>query len=428
VLFPHLFATKPSLEAERLSLFDWAKSGIRSSRSPSSFLDPEKGPMTPGSLYRRTATGFAALTIAALAGCHAGPVARVAPMANRPQSALASAGRAALLPATVAMEPPAEMSSIEPVSSGANTEPSPGRLELPKVATAPQAPTPLLDAALEKARGIEAMVAEEMAKPPTPPNPTATPSPSPPADPPRAVPVAAAPAEAPREARPAEPPRPEELWRDGVRKLAGLARARLDQPDGPGSTWGLRARVLAWLSEPDIDPDLGQHEADGVRAVLRALGDAPAEAPRRGDEVRTAVMVLEDRAPLEIVDLRLCSKVERFGDFETFDPPVRKAGQAVVIYSEVDGLHYEPTSAGFRTRLTAQVEIVPEGGGPPVLTRALGTADEVCRRRRRDYCIAYLLILPKSLPTGGYRLRLTHKDLTADRSATREVAFAIARE
>jgi hypothetical protein len=388
--------------------------------------------MTPGSRNRWTATGFAALTIAAMSGCHAGPVARIAPLPNRPQSALGSAGRAALMPATVAMDPPSEMSSIEPVSSVAMTEPSPGRLERPRPFP-PSAPTPLLDAALERARSVEAIVAQEMARPASPPGPAPPPGPKAPdpvSDRPRPEPVAVAVAapEPPRDARPVEPPRPEEVWREGIHRLGSLARARLDQPGGPESPWALRSRVLAWLSEPDIDPDLGQHDADGVRSVLRALDDAQPEATRRGDEVRSAVQVLEDRAPLEIVDLRLCRKVERFGDFEAFDPPVRKAGEPVVIYSEIDGVHHESTSSGYRTRVAAQVEIVPEAGGPPVLVRSLGTAEEVRRRRRRDYYIAYKLILPRPLPPGDYRLRLTEKDLTADRSASREVGFAIARD
>ena len=375
--------------------------------------------MTLGSRTRRVAPGFAVLTIAALAGCHAMPLGRLAPSPNSPQTTLASASRAALLPATVAMEPPSEMSSIEPVASSPSS--------LTPAMPAEPAPTPLLDAALVRAKGLEEIALDEMSKPLAPP-----PSPSPPKTEPVAVavaPPAPAPAEPPREkAKEADPPRPEDLWRDGVRRLGSLARAKLEQSGGNVSPWGLRARVLAWLAEPDIDPDLGPHESDGVRAVLKALDEPPAESPRRGDEVRSAVLVLEDKAPLEIVDLRLCSKVERFGDFEPFEPPVRKAGQPVILYCEVDGLRFEQTSAGFRTRLAAQFEILPEGGGAPILTRSLGTAEETCRRRRRDYYIAYKLVLPKPLPPGDYRIRVTEKDLTADRSATREVAFAIAKD
>ena len=399
--------------------------------------------MTLGSRSLRAGSGFAVLmTIATLAGCRGMPVAGIAPSPNRPQSTLASASRAALLSATVAMDPPAEMSSIEPVKT------SPSSLTLasdPEEPVRPgpikPEPTPLLDAALERAKGIDERTASETTKPPTPAEPSPGPIEPPAAIPPKPEPVAVAVAPSPPapvpnndqvepKAREPEPARPEDLWRDGVRRLGGLARAKLEQSGGsnPPSPWGLRARVLAWLAEPDLDPDLGQREADGVRAVLRALDDAPGESPRRGQDVRSAVVVLEDKAPLEIVDLRACSKVDGFGDFEAFEPPVRKAGQEIVLYCEVDGLRFEQTSAGFRTRIAAQLEILPEGGGPPIQARSLSTAEETCRRRRRDYYVAYKLVLPRPLAPGDYRIRLTAKDLTADRSATREVAFAIAKD
>jgi hypothetical protein len=186
--------------------------------------------------------------------------------------------------------------------------------------------------------------------------------------------------------------------------------------------------VLAWLAEPDLDPGLDHRETDDVRAVLRALDDSPGEPLRRGDEVRSAVLVLEEKAPLEITDLRLCCKVDGFGDFEAFEPPVRKAGQPVILYCELDGLRFEQTSAGFRTRIAAQLEILPEAGGPPIHSQTLGPAEETCRRRRRDYYVAYKLCLPRPLGPGEYRLRLTTRDVTSDRSATREVSFAIAKD
>ena len=174
---------------------------------------------------------------------------------------------------------------------------------------------------------------------------------------------------------------------------------------------------------------MASRDSDGVQTVLPPLDEPSSnETSRRGEDVRSAVLVLEDKAPLEIVDLRLCSKVERFGDFEPFEPPVRKAGQPVILYCEVDGLRFEQTAAGFRTRLAAQLEILPEGGGPPILTRSLGTAEETCRRRRRDYYVVYRLSLPRPLAPGDYRIRITERDLTSDHSATREVGLAIARD
>jgi hypothetical protein len=120
--------------------------------------------------------------------------------------------------------------------------------------------------------------------------------------------------------------------------------------------------------------------------------------------------------------------VDGFGNYEAFEPPVRKAGQPMILYCEVDGLRFEQTAAGFRTRLAAQIEIVPEGGGAPVLLKTLATAEETCRKRRRDYFIAYKLVLPKPLTPGDYKIRLTEKDLTSDRTTTREVTFFVAKD
>ena len=87
--------------------------------------------MTPGCRTWRAAPGLVALTIAALAGCHSVPVAKLAPTPNRPQSTIAEVGRAALLPATVALDTPSEMASMEPVRSDESTEHDPGKTNIP---------------------------------------------------------------------------------------------------------------------------------------------------------------------------------------------------------------------------------------------------------------------------------------------------------
>ncbi len=386
--------------------------------------------MALGSRTRRIGMSLASLAVAALAGCHAMPVGKLATLPNRPQATLGSAGRAALLPATVAMEPPSELSSIEPVA----TRPASLTQAEPDRGPRPPAPTPLLDAALVKARSLEGpppTVADKADLPQIVLEPVPIPAPVPPPSP---EPVAAAFAAGPPAAeavqpKPPEPSKPEDLWREGVRKLGGLARARLEQAHAGATPWGLRARVLAWLAEPEVDLELGlgHRDSDGVAAVLRALDDSAVDPARQGDEVRSAVLVLEDKAPLEITDLRLCSKVEGFGDYETFEPPVRKAGQPVILYCELDGLKFEQSAAGFRTKVAAQYEILPEGGGPPILARPLGPAEETSRRRRRDYYVVYKFALPESLGPGDYRLRLTARDIIADRSVTRELGFAIDR-
>jgi hypothetical protein len=423
--------------------------------SPVFWMSRSSPAMTAGRLARRAALGLVGLVACGLAGCRVVPTSLMAPSPNRPKSTLATTTGGPLLAASAALDSPSELSAIEPVPAPNSTEPTSGLGKPPSLMPGADPVVPVNYAASRVDPDVQrARLGEDPQSPGTSPLPElpatssltpiplATPPvevPTPPValvfSPPPASPPApkSRPAEPVHEAepeKPAEPPRPDEIWRDGIRKLASLAKARLEQGGGGvGATsapWGLRARVLAWLAEPDIDPGVGVHEVDDVRAVLKGLGDPAAGNPPRGEEIRAAVQVLEERAPLEIAELKVCRRVDGFGDFVPYEPAVRKPGEGVVIYCEVEGLRAEAHASGFRTRLAAQLEIVPEGGGPPAVVKALGTGEESCRRRRRDYYIAYGFTVPKTLAPGHYRLRLTQRDLVADRTATREVEFTVA--
>lgn len=403
--------------------------------------------MTPGCRTWRAAPGLVALSIATLAGCHSVPVAKLAPTPNRPQTTIAEAGRAALLPATVALDTPSEMAAMEPVRPEQPTEPAPrmapasspvvivkteepGDAPVPSPrpipAPSPPAETPLLDAALERARGIEGALVEEMTPPEQAPLPPARPEPI--VVPPVPEPAKPEPSPEPKPEPEPAPPRPEDQWREGVRRLIGLAHAQAGRPDDATIPWDLRARVLAWMAGPDIDPEVDRPESRDVRAVLKAMADAPSGPPANADDVRAAIRVLEERAPLEISDLQLCTRVDGFGDYQALDPPIQRPGQQVVIYCKIDGVRHEATGNGYRSRLAAQVEVVPEGGGTPAWAGSLGTGEETCRYRRNDYFINYMYTIPRTLPAGRYALRLTEKDLVSGRSASREVPLAIVRD
>ena len=58
-------------------------------------------------------------------------------------------------------------------------------------------------------------------------------------------------------------------------------------------------------------------------------------------------------------------------------------------------------------------------------THTLGTAEDACRKRRRDFFVGHRFTLPESITPGNYRLRLTEKDLVADHVATRETVITI---
>lgn len=380
----------------------------------------EMSAMTLGSRLWRHSASLALLMVAA--GCNSVPISQFAAAPNRPRSALAVAGRAALLPATVALDDPAELASIEPSAAGVGAiEMSPGVSDPSRQALGfpPPPPTPLLDAALERANAsrIEEIASQPLKAAEAPLLPARLP-------PPPTFPDAPRPPEPVAEAKVEEPPRPEEVWRDGVRKLVGLTKAKVDQSGDQAGPWPLRSKVMAWLAEPDIDPDFGPREPDPVRSILKVLE----ASPPRGDHIRSAVQAIEEKAPLEVVDLKVCLRVRGLGDYDLFDPPTRKVPVSVIVYCEVDGLHHEQTSSGFRTRLAGHVEIVAEAGGPPVMARPLGTVQETCRRRRRDFYVPYVVELPPNLNPGEYRLRVQLTDLVANRSSSRDVAFSIVKE
>jgi hypothetical protein len=212
-----------------------------------------------------------------------------------------------------------------------------------------------------------------------------------------------------------------------------VARERLQQASGessPGApNWAVRERLLAWLAEPDIDPDArtGEELAQG-RAVLKGLGailDLSGPRDLRAADIRQAITALESRSPLEVTDLKLCLAVHGFGSFDAIDPVERKPGQAVVLYCEMAGVAYEPMGAAYRSRLSGQVEIIPEGSNQPAWSQPLGAAEDVCRKRRRDYYVNYRVTFPESLAPGRYRVRITQKDQVSDSTAVRETPLTL---
>jgi hypothetical protein len=187
--------------------------------------------------------------------------------------------------------------------------------------------------------------------------------------------------------------------------------------------------VLDWLAGEGDDPR--KETGAAWNRVLAALSTAT--APATADEAAVArhlgaaVETLEAFAPLQIRALAVCRKVNGFGQYEPADgPPARaRVGGSLLVYCELSGLTYEAADDGFRSRLASKVEVVPAGGGEAVWSQTLGTADDHCRRRRRDYYVNYRLSLPGSIPPGSYTLRLTQTDLLAGRSVSGAVDLTL---
>ncbi len=157
----------------------------------------------------------------------------------------------------------------------------------------------------------------------------------------------------------------------------------------------------------------------------------PAEtrpAETRPTELKAAETIPKVHATeLSIGDLRLCREVLGFGSFEPLATDRVKAGQQLLVYCELAGIQYEERGDQFVSRISSRVEIKPAGGGPVLWSRELGDAQDVCRRRRRDYFVNYRVEVPKTLLPGSYSLRLLQTDLVAGSAISGEIPFEITR-
>jgi hypothetical protein len=366
------------------------------------------------------------------------PVQQVAPAPDPRRVGKAPAARAT---PTVAAAEPRPDGALRPISDAE--------------ALAATAPTPLLDAAIARAQDIQAAATGAGAPAPAPavaPVSEVLAAAEPPRDDalvqtaavadtgpiraaeveplPPAPPIPPAPVPAPEPPPAPAPVPPEEAWRSHFEALRAVVREREAASDG--EPWPLRAAVLDWLG------DGRPSGADARTTLWTALAEALAQASARAEgpagaadpALREAITALEANLPLTVGTLALCRKVQGFGQYEPLAEPSCRAGQTVVVYCELDGLRYEPEADGarLRSRLESTVELRAAEGDRVVWSQALGTAEDVCRRRRRDYYVNYRLTLPDAaaLPPGAYRLRVHQRDAMGGNEATAEIPLTIA--
>jgi hypothetical protein len=225
----------------------------------------------------------------------------------------------------------------------------------------------------------------------------------------------------------AQPDSRREGWSEGLGRLRELALQQAGTPGAEAELWTVRSQVLDWLAgegeRPNGSP--GAAWTSVLTTLTMASGPETSDPALLAPRVREAVDALEALGPLRISDLRLCSKVEGFGRCDVLQSATLRAGQPILVYCEISGVRYEPGSDGFRSQLASRVEILPCAGGQPVWAQSLETAEDVCRRRRRDYYVNYRIVIPSTLRPGSYSLRLTQTDLLSGRADSAEVPFAI---
>ena len=175
-------------------------------------------------------------------------------------------------------------------------------------------------------------------------------------------------------------------------------------------------------AEAPIATLLNEHQA--TKASEGAMSEHQPSDERHSAAAAQRPYAVHD-GPLSITEFRLCRKVFGFGSFEPLADQGVKAGQRLLVYCELTGLQYEARAAGFVSRISSRVEIQSDHGGHVLWEKALGDAEDVCRRRRRDYYVNYRFELPRSLSPGSYRLRLLQTDLVAGSATSTEIPLEI---
>jgi hypothetical protein len=195
------------------------------------------------------------------------------------------------------------------------------------------------------------------------------------------------------------------------------------KPETPAPVAGTEAAVAsATLSLPP-GPELKANEDTTLE--VQATDREPADEQPRGATVDSSTD--EHDASLRVGELRLCRRVLGFGSFEPLVDDRVKVGQQILIYCELTGIQYEERGADFVSRISSRVEIKAAKGGPVLWSRALGDAEDLCHRRRRDYYVNAVFDLPKTLGPGSYRMRLLQTDLIAGSSTSSEILLEITR-
>lgn len=119
-----------------------------------------------------------------------------------------------------------------------------------------------------------------------------------------------------------------------------------------------------------------------------------------------------------------CREVLGFDQIKPFDAETLQAGQKVLVYTEVEGVHYLPEDDAHVSRLSTTLEILDEGKTRPRWSKVFPVEDR-CSRPRHDYFVGYRLALPESLTPGRYRLRVSQHDLLSGQEDAAETAFVI---
>ncbi|WP_152050978.1 hypothetical protein [Tautonia marina] len=155
------------------------------------------------------------------------------------------------------------------------------------------------------------------------------------------------------------------------------------------------------------------------QTVMQLLADSEPET-----DTMTGTFPEASVSLLRVGRIAFCREVLGFDRIKPFDSETLQAGQKILVYAEVEGVHYLPEDGGQVSRLSTTLEILDDGESPLRWSNVVPVEDR-CSRPRHDYFVAYRLALPESLAPGRYRLRVSQHDLLSGQEDAAETSFVI---
>ncbi|MEW4489712.1 hypothetical protein AB1L42_16645 [Thalassoglobus sp. JC818] len=235
------------------------------------------------------------------------------------------------------------------------------------------------------------------------------------------------------------------LWEDELQRLISLMSAESIVTGGTESLSPNELRhhvALRLLMLINGQPELSQQPIPGLTASEQEFWTAlfwglssyidqenPDVAERTSQaisQLRLATSHLEVTARLRLKNVLFCQRIDGFGNYETYLSDRFRAGQRVLIYSEIKNFTSKMTADGeYSTRIRSLLEIYDTTTGNRVDANDFPSTEDLSRTQRSDYYHSYRIDFPEHLSAGKYSLKITIVDESTGKQASSDIPFEI---
>ena len=232
-------------------------------------------------------------------------------------------------------------------------------------------------------------------------------------------------------------------WRDSLQAaIAGLEAETREAPRNASEVsrhaWLRMMYLTAGRREDALKPipgiavaeqDFWSEQIYGLATYLDT--EKLSDPARRSAEARTHLAKAEKRlseaSTLAVKNLSFCTEVSSYGVYEKFKEYRFKAGQPLILYTEVENFRSEESAKGHHTALRSSYQIL-DPQGRRVAEQDLALTEEYCQNERRDYFIRYFVSVPERIYDGKYTLQLTIVDTLSQKIGQSTIDFTVGEE